>query len=342
MNTSASFLNHSQLRNETRSVNSVLKQFTSYYTVVCGIVALFLNIIIVVAFIRTRTLRSSFMVYVMQLTFSEILLILTVLPGNFVRGYFSYWPLGDRVCFAFSYFSQVLASGVRYGHVLITFNRLWAIYFPVSYRTRHSAGVARLIIASMWCFVHAVQLPAVIPGLMYRKRGDPQCILNLSSMPVLASVFSRLGFDLPQLIIILCYPLVLYKLYSRRRGRSLKKSRVGTSLQLSVPAGPSNIQPSAPAPPGNEEADVPPNENRRCCTMSSSYRTLTALTVAVIVCWTPNNVYYLLVYSITGFWNAPYFSVQNALAYSITWLNPILFYLSLKKLQLAVNHLFCR
>ena len=158
MNLSASFSNESQQRNDTRNRNSALKQFTSYYTVVCGVVALFFNMLIVVAYIRTRTLRSSFMVYVIQLTLSEIILILIVLPGNFVRGYYGYWPLGEQLCCAFSYFSQILASGMRYGHVLITLNRFWAIYFPISYRAHHSRRFARLTVVSMWCFVHAVQL----------------------------------------------------------------------------------------------------------------------------------------------------------------------------------------
>ena len=335
---SAPFANQSQQHNETYDyVNTSLEQFASYYAMVCGVVAMIFNVIIVLAFIRTRTLRSSFMVYVIQLTLSEIILISTVLPGNVVREYYGYWPGSERLCFAFSYFNNVVGSGIRYGHVLITLNRFWAVYFPLGYRSYHSSKVACLIVTLMWCFVHAIQLPVVIPGLMFRKPDDLHCTLNTSFMPVQAIIYSTIGFDLPQLIIVLFYPLVMCKLCSRRRGRKAKKNRVGTSFQLSVQPGP-----SAPAPSGEEGDDSRPTTNRRCWTMSSNYRALTALTVAVIICWTPDNIYYLLVHSITGYWNTTYFAVQNAFGYSITWLNPILFYLSMKKLQLAVNHIFSR
>ena len=70
--------------------------------------------------------------------------------------------------------------------------------------------------------------------------------------------------------------------------------------------------------------------------LNSYNRTLTFLTVAVLLLWTPNNIYYLLVY-VNGYWNVPYFAIQSAIVYTISWVNPILCYWALDKLRLAVD-----
>ncbi|OQV12336.1 hypothetical protein BV898_13364 [Hypsibius exemplaris] len=39
---------------------------------------------------------------------------------------------------AFTFVKQNLCSGVRYNHVLVTVSRIWAVTFPLHYRTAHS------------------------------------------------------------------------------------------------------------------------------------------------------------------------------------------------------------
>ena len=106
-------------------------------------------------------------------------------------------------------------------------------------------------------------------------------------------------------------------------------------------AGQPNIQPSLNGPDEEQTAERASDSARCCCRMGAYNRTLTSLTVAVLLFWTPNNIYYFLVY-FYGYWNASFFAIQNALVYTIAWMNPVLIYFSLIKQRKAVNEiLFC-
>ncbi|GAV06997.1 hypothetical protein RvY_16897 [Ramazzottius varieornatus] len=183
--------NSTQSLSEGSDSPSHFIHFTTYYALASDIATFVFNSTILIALLHARQAVNSFMVYVVQLTVSEVLLALTALPGNFVRSFYGFWPFGDPLCFAFSYFDSVFQSGVRYSHAMITLNRFWAAFFPVHYRNVHTRKAACGIVAAMWLFVHAIQLPSVIVGRVSPTPGDTQCILNLASKPGLVVVSSK-------------------------------------------------------------------------------------------------------------------------------------------------------
>lgn len=62
---------------------------------------------------------------------------------------------------------------------------------------------------------------------------------------------------------------------------------------------------------------------------NAHYRILGYLVVAVIVCWTPNLVFFHMV-GFQGYWNDLFFAVQQCLSNANSWLNPLLCFLALE------------
>lgn len=68
-------------------------------------------------------------------------------------------------------------------------------------------------------------------------------------------------------------------------------------------------------------------------------RVLAYLVIGVVICWTPNHVYWILVANF-HYWNDTFLAVQVFAVYTYSWINPIICYLVLLPFRVAINNLF--
>ena len=72
---------------------------------------------------------------------------------------------------------------------------------------------------------------------------------------------------------------------------------------------------------------------------NSHDRVLAYLVIAVIICWTPNHVYFTL-HRINGFWNPMYYAFQYCVFYANSWINPMICFFALPTFRVAIKKLF--
>ncbi|XP_055347374.1 5-hydroxytryptamine receptor 1B-like [Paramacrobiotus metropolitanus] len=326
------------LSNATQAANanptvSLLTGFLGFSLVA----SILLNGLIVFIYFKEHSLRSSFNALIANLCTAEVLFAGTGMPGNFIRGLYGYFPYSATACSFFQYCINVFGSAVRYGHVLITLNRLWAVSYPVHYKRNQNMRLTCSIITLTWIFVNVLWLPVIIPGRMWANPHDKQCLVNTDFQPKTALAVEILGFTVTEIIVVVGSLLVSYRIHLRRKIKvELGLSSLSNKQDsLSLPKRDNGLSKSAAGDSGGSDT----TQRRRTVSKQSSHnRVLAYLVVAVIVCWTPNHVYWLMVDTI-DYWNNTFLAVQYFALYANSWINPVLCLLALKDFRQAIRRL---
>lgn len=136
----------------------------------------------------------------------------------------------------------VMDAAMRNCHVLITVNRIWAVFWPQSYCTVHSRSVAGAICLAVWVTVLVLILPGYLLDALYYR--EPlvihPCRLNAEAQWAWAAVMQFLVFDLCELVMLAAYPVVWYKRCHQRRRRQVGPS-TGSAAMAAAKAAYGNI-----------------------------------------------------------------------------------------------------
>jgi len=135
------------------------------------------------------------------------------------------------------YAQKIFGSALRYGHALVSANRIWAVTFPISYRAAQTNRSANGLIVGMWVYIHVLSLPVFLRGRM-DKIGlqDQSCHTDDSDLFGSAVAVKLIEFELPWLFIILSYPFILYRL-RRKRWKQIVKVTPAQEIPLHATAG---------------------------------------------------------------------------------------------------------
>ncbi|XP_055337920.1 substance-P receptor-like [Paramacrobiotus metropolitanus] len=172
------------------------------------IVLIILNMFMLLFFIRHRTLRTGFSVYLLVLLAANIFFAVGKYTVEILHSLYRHWWMSRAVCSFYLYHSWVFVGVQLHMHFLITINRLWALTFPLSYRNRHSSAIAWLLSAGIVAYVH-----------MTPEFG---CYLDTAKQGLYAAVVNQLAFTLPAVVVVASYPYILYKYLRRRRTNNMR------------------------------------------------------------------------------------------------------------------------
>ena len=174
-------------------------------------------------FLAYRRLQTSFTIYIIAVLFYNLINVLIEQISDMFRQSYSTYVLGAVFCTIDLYFSWAIWGMTMHSHVLITLNRLWALFFPLSYRDHHTKKMALLFCLVTFVYVNLWTLPGlVLDGLYYRKPLDVEkCHLNGEAQVLWSMIVMFVVYDLPIVIIVFAFPL----LYCRQR--QLKAKVIG-------------------------------------------------------------------------------------------------------------------
>ncbi|OWA50863.1 hypothetical protein BV898_15366 [Hypsibius exemplaris] len=320
------FLNATYPKNATTNTTTSVPfwTFNAFFYLVISIIGVIGNGFTLLLIICNRRHRTSpFNVYVLNLLSANFLSSLVLYPMSvyYERNYHHpKWYFGIPPLSVYLYCQNVLAMGMVNTHAIMAANRVWAIVFPVSYRSHHSRKFAMVTCLVMWTYVHifdgGYMISAVI-DLYYRLT-----LLKLSgclskpSHKVLAWAKANdlVVFALPVLFVIVSFPVVVLLRIKRQRQRDRERAQQLISMHaLSTPA--------------SVFAVVQPAPVRRS---SDKFIVLAVLTVSVAVFYVPQVVVYLLG-DFAGLFG------QNAMFYTCqTLIDPVLLTLAIEPLRLSV------
>ncbi|OWA50865.1 hypothetical protein BV898_15368 [Hypsibius exemplaris] len=321
------FLNVTYPKNATTDTNTSVPvwTFSAFFYLVISIIGVIGNGFILLLIICNRRHRTSpFNFYVLNLLSANFLSSLVLYPMSvyYERNYHHpKWYFGIPSLSVYLYFQNVLAMGMVNTHAIMAANRVWAIIFPVSYRTHHSRKFAMLTCLVMWTYVHifdgGYMISAVI-GLYYRLTllKLSGCLSKPSPMVLAwAKTNNLVVFALPVLLVIVSFPVVMVVRIRRQRQRDRERAH-----QLVSNHNTSSTQASV-------FVVVQPAPVRRS---SDKFIVLAVLTVSVAVFYVPQVVVYLLG-DFAGLFG------QNAMFYTCqTLIDPVLLTLAIEPLRLSV------
>ncbi|OWA50760.1 hypothetical protein BV898_15266 [Hypsibius exemplaris] len=252
----------------------------------------FSEILVLLTFLRHESLRTAFNIYLICLLVFDLANTCAFLPIQIVSDLYSSWWMGPGLCNLYIYEMWVLQAGMCNFHLLFTLNRIWAVTFPISYRTRHSKRVAVLSALAMLAYVHCLVLPGVIlDALYYREPIEADgCLLNTAAQPIWSMAIQIVVFDIPMVIIILAYPIICYRtvgLQGAARGR-VRKLRVAN---LSTNSGTVSM---AGAVVGLKMT-LRQRLRRMRKGRGPAFIVLTLMTLCALICYVPNQVYFTYV-----------------------------------------------
>ncbi|XP_055330389.1 octopamine receptor-like [Paramacrobiotus metropolitanus] len=292
--------------------------------------SLLLNAIVLAVHYFIPTYINPFSIYLLALFITNIVYLLIMRPIGILDELYGLWPAsGFSLCVLYNY-DKVMSMVPVMFHVLISFNRLWAVTFPVSYRERHTKQLAVRICLGALLAVHIVNLPAYLVDMLhiyppfYYKIKDCHQILS----PAIA-YWNRVGYVVnrfsPLAFILVAYLHIIVKRWRQRR-TGLADGNVKTA---STPA-------TDPGKPGGEREPVIVQRPRKetVSTQRSKIKPFVVLTltsISVIICWLPADAYFfILTYLNVGF-SRDFFIVISTL-YSVQMIfDPLMWICSLRK-----------
>ena len=129
-----------------------------------SIIVVINNASLLIVFARHRQLCSSFMVYIIYLLTMNVLYAVLKDPldvaSMLVPG--GYAVLGENICLLVLYGIFVIRSCSVHSHALITINRIWAVFWPMSYKRHHTVKTAVFFCFSIVVYVHVIAIPGFL------------------------------------------------------------------------------------------------------------------------------------------------------------------------------------
>ncbi|XP_055357367.1 uncharacterized protein LOC129602390 [Paramacrobiotus metropolitanus] len=210
-----------------------------------------------------KPLRTPFNMYVVALMCTNVVFVCVDRTLLAVADTYGTLWLGKSLCTLRLYSLYIFAPFIYHHHLLITVNRAWALFGPISYRNRHNRTVAVMMCGAVLAYVHIVMLvPLIRDHLYFRQPLERGCYLNTARQFAYTQFTSIWMFDVPCAASPVAYPLLLWKMLSLRRTRPVNTNAVQRRAE------------------GKKEAFHRP------------FRLLTLYTCSTLVCWVPSMCYY--------------------------------------------------
>ncbi|XP_055345040.1 P2Y purinoceptor 8-like [Paramacrobiotus metropolitanus] len=226
---------------------------------------IWLNVALLSVFIVTKKLHTPFNTYLINLLIADIAYLTLSSFQGVIEWLKPNWWGGVTLCCLYKYGINTPAACMVWAQVLVTVNRLWAVTFPHSYRTRHTTRWAVGACVAMWAVMHLFYAPYLImdvwryplPGPLYG------CRINADAQPVYVRIIFVSMADFPVLFIVATYPYLLWKTVKRNRCLAVSSRRISAAF--------------IPAPCGR-----PLDKEHR-----TAFLVLTLLTISVIIFLSP-------------------------------------------------------
>ncbi|XP_055332288.1 thyrotropin-releasing hormone receptor-like [Paramacrobiotus metropolitanus] len=298
-------------------------QYAAWIMIPVTLTTLTANILLILVYIKFGRLQTPFAVYIVSLATGDLAQTLTVHIHS-IFTLMSIWPLGQPFCTFILYTCWVFLSFSYHMHVLICTNRVWAVMFPTHYRMYHNKKVALCLVLGMLLYLNAWTLPGFVIHVLYYSGSDgsPLCIPSYPHELAWSNPNYVAMYLVPEALVLVMYPVILFKIRGKIKFRmnilpSLRSSQHNTSGSLNT-GNDKKHHSSAPRP---------------------HFAMLTALVMVAVMCWTPINTAYVLVY------------FQGILLYSLmtpctvvffldALLNPMIFLIASREWRDALKKLF--
>lgn len=173
------------------------------------------NLLTILALWKCVKLRHATTVFVISLSFADLLFCFINLPLTASRYIHQAWLLGDTLCVLFPFFFYGNVAASLLSMTAITINRYVLINHYTIYSKIYQKRYVTIMITFIWCFSFAILIPTLVRAWGYFGY-DPQTfsctILSLRGRSSKKFLFV-FGFLLPCIVIIISYSCIFLKVH---------------------------------------------------------------------------------------------------------------------------------
>jgi hypothetical protein len=298
---------------------------------------------ILLPFIWNRSLRTPFNIYLINLLVSNIASIVLRYPLIIYSSF--KWSFGHATCTFSLYGIFIIGAVAENAHLLIGVNRLWAVIFPISYRSHHSVKTAVFLCAGMWLYVHLIAMPIwLMDAVYYRKPVEIYgCFLNAKAQAIYNKVIQIIIWMPPPVGLLVTFIIIhLTRLIRRRRAADRRNAVIPMGRRLQVeqllPTASNLLTSTQLQPPQSDkktlpESEAPQNRVPIVRQKSHGHLVLILLTISTTICWFPLFIYYVVLAFSGIFLPDLCYQIFTILASCQVMLDPLLFTFALKSLR---------
>ncbi|OQV25598.1 hypothetical protein BV898_00534 [Hypsibius exemplaris] len=365
--------NHTEYTEYSADFTRLLAALPYIFILIC-IATLLFNCVVLAAFTKNSNLRTPFNVYIISLVIANLLQACFDLPFTVYSELHPSWELGRIGCNFYLYAKWTFSAAVRNTHSVISLNRIWALFFPISYRHYHTRSMAIWLCLGSWLYVHIFLLPGLVMDAQFYRVDDGSCQVNTTSQRAWALPTQIVLYNSSVFIVGVSYPIIWLKVRERRKIDARRntihtktntiemKTRVGgpisnvTALasvegrksdrnsnslstkkpnQLHGDSDNSDDTEGVQATNGQDPGGL--TESLKLKKPSQSFAVLTYLVIGVVFCWTPIMVYYTMAI-ITDYNNYVHFIIGTLLYNFNSVLDPIFFTMAMAPLRATIFH----
>ncbi|XP_055330721.1 substance-K receptor-like [Paramacrobiotus metropolitanus] len=297
------FSTNSGISNSATSATEIVWGFEYCLTAVCSILSLLLNSVVATFLLVRRELRKPFNCYLISILIADGLISLLGCI-NIAKDFIDENRMGKAVFVFMQYIYWVVAGIPLNLHVLVAGNRVWAVAYPFSFKLHHSYSFAVCLICAAIFYVHLICLPVVI---MFDVFFDDMFATDVAQVPEILVMWKKgvmlLIYDAPIVMMAASWIFVAFRLKRQR----------------------------------NAISEKPRNSYAESQHAANSFWVFSALTLSVIVCWTPYEVYYTLYAFDRDYGSDAVVNLTLALYLVQPVIDPILLLITMGELRKAVS-----
>ena len=179
-------------------------------------ITILVNSIIILAFYRDKRIRSPFNLYLLNLAISDVGMAIFSMIFNALSFLHTVTPFGFHFCGFVLWSSSSCSAATSWAIMWISLDRLWSLYFPIHYREWRSKKLSSAVCICGWCFTMSWTTADVLLERLHFHGDLNYCTFNGGHYVVFKLFAQNILYNLPLVIAILSYILVVVKL-SRRR-----------------------------------------------------------------------------------------------------------------------------
>lgn len=188
------------------------------------ILTAFGNLLVGIALIKFKTLRSVSNFLIGNLALSDFLLATTILPLSSMNEAFGHWVFGRNACYFWLCVDVLYCTASIWNLCIIAMDRCFATVLPIWYRDRSKGLWVCGYICFIWIIGFSISIPPLLgwneitKSYIYIDNSYYQCILFDNRSYV---IYSATGsFYLPFCITFILYLIIFY--FLRRRIRKMR------------------------------------------------------------------------------------------------------------------------
>ncbi|XP_056136768.1 G-protein coupled receptor 26-like [Lampris incognitus] len=196
---------------------NIIEILLEVFIIVTAVVSLMSNLSVVLCFIQSAEIRSQVPgIFVLNLSFSNILLAVVNMPATFLGVARNARPFGDLFCRAVGFAETFLTANAMLSMAALSVDRWVAVVFPLSYSSKMRFRHAFLTLVYSWSHALAFSLAGLLLGWGGYSNTYASCTVHadggrakLADFAAFTALFHATSFALCLLVLCLAYYKVL-------------------------------------------------------------------------------------------------------------------------------------